>query len=148
LPFIYLFEFHALAREVNGVISPDVGGLIPRCPRPNSGEVYRGKFSEGLQMNYLFFVLTTFLWNFINVSGSRSKLSNSGSYVFISSGAVSIAYVLSLGFGLNLLVAAREAHRWDQFLIAVILYGIAGAFGTWGGWKWSQRWEAKHNISH
>jgi len=95
---------------------------------------------------YILFVFSTFLWNFINVSGSRSKLSNSASYVFVASGAVSIAYVLSIALTANLLVEAHAAHRWDQFGIAVLLYGLSGASGNLAGWCWARGWETRHNV--
>jgi len=99
-------------------------------------------------VQYFLFVLSTFLWNMINVFGSRSKLSNSAIYLFISSGAVSVAYICSVGFGANLLVSAKAAHSWIQFAIAVLLYGFSGAWGNLAGWWWARAWEKKHNISH
>ena len=97
-------------------------------------------------MQYLLFFLTNFLWNFLNVGNSRSKLSNSAVYLFTSSGAVSLAFACSLAFATNLMVEAHAAHDWTKFTIAVLLYGASGATGNLAGWHVSRGWEQRHHI--
>jgi len=97
-------------------------------------------------MQYILFVLMNFLWNFLNVGNSRSKLSNSAGYVFTSSATVSIAYVMSVAFAANLLVEAHLAHDWMKFVAAVALYGLSGALGSLAGWRAARGWEQRHHI--
>jgi hypothetical protein len=95
---------------------------------------------------FVLFFVANFLWNMGNVFGSRSKMSNSATYLCASSGLVSVFYILSLIIVGNLLLRAHAAGQWGAFAICVALYGISSAAGAWGGWKLARDWEKKHGV--
>jgi hypothetical protein len=94
------------------------------------------------------FSIWTTIFTAINSANSRAKNTASRTYNAVSTALVSGAYIISIAFGMNLILQSYAHKDWRLFAAVVACYMASSSAGSVAGQAWAIKFERNHHIQH